>query len=94
MQGKHLKLIRLANRIPAVELAKELGYVSRTPIYSLERKVEVPYKVAEVILKKIGIEDFNSEQYHAYLRHCVFVLTDATELKSMRIDETKYGKLL
>lgn len=94
MTGKHFKLIRTANKIRAIDLARELGYSSKSPIRLLENRAQIPYKVIKVLLGMIGIEFNEENKYREYLRHCAEVLTPESELENKDIRSTKWGALL
>lgn len=68
MKGIEFKIIRLANKISAKKIGKELGYISKTPVLNAEKLKDIPDKYIEVLKKLTGLEFTNSWEINRIVR--------------------------
>lgn len=95
MKGYELKMIRKANRISALEIAKKLGYASKTPVLNAEKRLIVPKKFEKAILQILNLHFDQPVQYFNYIQECARILTTEEEFNSVgrSFPSTKWGKL-
>ena len=75
MSGENFRLVRIANRIRMIDIARELGFKSRSPIHLIEKRLAVPKKFEVKLWELVGIHITNENDYRDYVRHCKAILT-------------------